>query len=71
MIWPVSLSVWVFVYELSGFWLESRCSQLNFRFRAFLSKTFFDIQVTRESRLNRKRVCDMTKTYRQMHGADK
>ena len=31
---PVWLNGWVFVYELSGCGFESRCSHLNFRFRA-------------------------------------
>ena len=32
--WPVWLSGWVFVYELSGCGFESSYSHLNFRFRA-------------------------------------
>ena len=31
MVW---LNGWVFVYEISGYGFESRCSHLNFRFRA-------------------------------------
>ena len=31
---PIWLNGWVFVYELIGFELESRCSHLNFRYRA-------------------------------------
>ena len=34
IIWPIWLNGWVFVYELSGCGFESRCSHLNFRFRA-------------------------------------
>ena len=34
IIWPVWLNGWVFVCELSGCGLESRCSHLNFRFCA-------------------------------------
>ena len=34
IIWPVWLSAWVLVHELSGCRFESRCSQLNFRYRA-------------------------------------
>ena len=34
IIWPVWLNGWVFVYELNGCGFESRCSHLNFRFRA-------------------------------------
>ena len=34
VIGSVSLSGWVFVYELSGCWFESRCSHLNLRYRA-------------------------------------
>ena len=34
IIWPVWLNDWVFVYKLSGCGFESRCSHLNFRFRA-------------------------------------
>ena len=34
IIWPVSLNCHVFVYELSRFVFEVRCSQLNFRLRA-------------------------------------
>ena len=32
--WPVWLNGWVSVYEVSGCGFESRCSHLNFRFRA-------------------------------------
>ena len=32
--WPVWRNGWVFVYELSGCEFESRCSHLNFRYRA-------------------------------------
>ena len=32
--WPMWLNGWVFVYEISGSGFESRCSHLNFRFRA-------------------------------------
>ena len=31
---PVWLNGWVFAYELSGCGFESRCSHLNFRYRA-------------------------------------
>ena len=34
LVWPEWLNGWVFVYELSGRGFESRCSLLNFRFRA-------------------------------------
>ena len=34
IIWPIWLNGWVFVYELNGCGFESRCSHLNFRFRA-------------------------------------
>ena len=34
IIWPVGINGWVFVYELSGCGFESRCTHLNFRFRA-------------------------------------
>ena len=34
IIWPIWLNGWVFVYELSGCGLKSRCSHLNFRYRA-------------------------------------
>ena len=30
----VWLNGWVLVYKLSGCWFESRCSHLNFRYRA-------------------------------------
>ena len=33
-IWSIWPNGWVFVYELSGCWFESRCSHLNFRSRA-------------------------------------
>ena len=36
-VWPVSPvwpNGWMFVYKLSGCGIESRCSQLNFRYRA-------------------------------------
>ena len=38
IIWPVWPNGWVFVYELSGPGSESRCSHLNFRFRACLEQ---------------------------------
>ena len=34
IIWSVWLNGWVFVYELSGCGCDSRCSHLNFRYRA-------------------------------------
>ena len=34
IIWSVWPNGWVFVYELSGCGFESRCSHLNFRYRA-------------------------------------
>ena len=34
IIWPVWLNGWVFVYEVSGSGFKSRCSHLNFKFRA-------------------------------------
>ena len=34
IIWPVWLNGWMIVYELSCCGFESRCSHLNFRFRA-------------------------------------
>ena len=39
-------------------------------FAVVLSKEFIDTQATPECGLSLKRVHDMTKTYRQMHGAD-
>ena len=38
IIWPVWLNSWAFVYNLSGCGFESRCSHLNFRFRASFEK---------------------------------
>ena len=35
------------------------------------SKDFLDIQATTECRFTLKRVCDMIRTYRQMHHTDK
>ena len=32
IIWPAWLNGWVFIYELSGFWFESRCCHLKFRY---------------------------------------
>ena len=34
IIWPVWLNGWVFIYKLNDCGFESRCSHLNFRFRA-------------------------------------
>ena len=34
IIWPVWPNGWVFVYELSGCWFESRCNHLIFRYGA-------------------------------------
>ena len=38
VIWTVWLNGWVFVYELSGSGFESRCSYLNFKYRAFFEQ---------------------------------
>ena len=57
------LNGWVFVYKLTGCSFESRCSHLNFRYRAVSSKMFLDIQVTAQCRFTLKRVCDMIRTH--------
>ena len=41
------LNGWLFIYELSGCGFESRCTHLNFRYRACF-KEFLDIQATIE-----------------------
>ena len=38
IIWPVWLNSWMFVYQLSGWGFGSRCSHLNFRYRACFEK---------------------------------
>ena len=66
IIWPVWPNIWVFVYELSGSGFECSCSHLNFRLQEFL-----DIQAIRECGFTLKGIRDMTRTYSQMHRADK
>ena len=34
IIFPVWLNDWTFVYEISGYWFDSRCSHFNLRYRA-------------------------------------
>ena len=71
IIWSVWPNGWVFVYELSGCWFESRCSNLTFRYRAFLSKEFLDIQSNIECEFTLKCVRHMMIKYSQMHRIDK
>ena len=71
IIWPVWLNGWVFVYELSGCRFESRCSHLNFRFRACFEQGVPWHSGTMECGFTPKSVRDMIRTYSQMHGTDK
>ena len=59
------------VNPYSIFVLMSSCSHLNVRFRACFGKEFLDIQATIECGFTLKRLRDMTRTYSQMHRADK
>ena len=62
---PVWLNGWVFVYELSGCRFESRCSHLNFRFRACFEQGVLEIQAIIECGFTLKHVHDMIRTYNQ------
>ena len=62
---PVWLNGWVFLYELSGCKLESRCCHLNSNIGLVSSKEFLDIQATIECRFTQKRVRNMIITYSQ------
>ena len=61
----------MFLYELIGCGFESRCSHLSLDFAPVSSKEFLDIQATIECGFTLKQVCDMIKTYSQMHRIDK
>ena len=62
----------MFVYELNGCGFEFRCSHLKTSdFVPVSSKEFLDIQATIECGFTLKRVCDMIRTYSQMHRTDK
>ena len=71
IIWPVWLNGWVLVYELNGCGFETRCSHLNFRFRACFEQGVPWIQATIECGFTLKRVRDMIRTYSQMHRTEK
>ena len=65
-----SLTKWLSVrLRTKWFWVESSCSQLNFRFCSCL-KEFLDIQATIEYGFTLKHVCDTTRTYCQIHRTD-
>ena len=70
IIWPFWRNDWVFIYELSGCWFESRCSHLNLRY-----VTCFQQSVPRHwgklCGFTLKPVSDMIITYSQMHRTDK
>ena len=57
------LNGWVFVYKLIGCGFDSRCSHLNFRFRACFEQAVFDIQATFECEFTLRRVRDMIRTH--------
>ena len=71
IIWLVWLKGWVFVYEVSYCGFKCCCRHLPSDFATDSSKEFLDIQVTIVCVLNLKCVCDMIRTYSQMHRTDK
>ena len=70
IVWPVCLNCWVFVYELSGCGFESHCSHLHFIYCACFEKGVPDIHAIIECGFTLKCVCDMIRTYSQMHYID-
>ena len=71
IIWPVWLNSWVLVHELSGSGFKSSCRHLNFRFCACFEQGVPWLSGTIECGFTLKGVCDMTRTYSQMHCTDK
>ena len=56
--WPVSLSDWMFVYELSGLGFGSCCNHLNLRYWAFRARSSLASGIYRV-KIYSKNVCDM------------
>ena len=63
-VWPNS---WMIVYELGGSRFESRCTHLNIRCCASFKKA---VPWYIKCRFTLKNVCDITRTYNQMHCAN-
>ena len=67
-VWP---NGWVFIYKISGCQFQPSCITETSDIPPVSSKKFLDIQANIECRFTLKCLCDMIRTYSEIHRSDK